>query len=193
VISRLHGVLLARDANRIEVETRGGVVYEVIVPLTVLQRLPANGETIELRTVQVVTDSASTLYGFMSSLERTLFQRLLTASGVGGKVALAMLSTYAAERLARAIVEKDIVALQQVPGIGKKTAEKLAVELSDRVADLAVVTPSGKGETGAAQAAVQALVSLGYTFADADEAVRGALAKGPVESSEALIRRALAE
>ena len=132
--------------------------------------------------VQIVTDAGSTLYGFMSALERTLFQRLLTASGVGGKVALAMMSTYPAERLARAIVEKDTVALQQVPGIGKKTAEKLAVELSDRVADLAVVTPSAGGATaaagGAAQAAVQALVSLGYSFGDADKAVRKALASG---------------
>jgi Holliday junction DNA helicase RuvA len=193
VISRLKGVLLARDANRVEVETKGGVVYEVIVPLTVLQRLPANGDAIELRTMQVVTDSSSTLYGFLSAIERALFQRLLTASGVGGKVALAMMSTFAAERLARMIVEKDVAALQQVPGIGRKTAERLAVELSDRVADLAIVAPSPSGETGAAQAAVQALVSLGYTFGDADDAVRTALAKGPAESTEALIRRALAE
>jgi len=196
VISRLQGVLLAREANRVELETKGGVVYEVVVPLTVLQRLPDNGADVELRTVRIVTDAGSTLYGFMSALERTLFQRLLTASGVGGKVALAMMSTYPAERLARAIVEKDIAALQQVPGIGKKTAEKLAVELSDRVADLAVVTPTTGGAPeagGAAQAAVQALVSLGYTFGDADKAVRKALASGPVRATEELIRRALAE
>jgi Holliday junction DNA helicase RuvA len=193
MISRLQGTLLARDANRVEVETTAGVVYEVLVPLTVLQRLPANGDAIELRTVQVVTGSSSTLYGFVSALERTLFQRLLTASGVGGKVALAMMSTYAAERLARAIVEKDIVALCQVPGIGKKKAEKLAVELSDRVADLAIVSPAPGSEAAGAQAAVQALVSLGYSFANADDAVRAALAGGPVRSTEELIRRALAE
>lgn len=196
MISRLQGVLLAREANRVEIETKGGVVYEVVVPLTVLQRLPDNGEGVELRTVQIVTDAGSTLYGFMSALERTLFQRLLTASGIGGKVALAMMSTYPAERLARAIVEKDTAALQQVPGIGKKTAEKLAVELSDRVADLAVVTPTtggAAGAGGAAQAAVQALVSLGYSFGDADKAVRKALESGPVRATEELIRRALAE
>jgi Holliday junction DNA helicase RuvA len=193
VISRLQGVLLARDANRVEIETKGGVVYEVVVPLTVLQRLPGTGDTIELRTMQVVTDSSSTLYGFMSALERTLFQRLLTASGIGGKVALAMMSTFPAERLARAIVEKDTVALRQVPGIGKKTAEKLVVELSDRVADLAVSsTPAGR-DLGAAQEAVQALVSLGYSFGDADKAVRRALEAGPVGSTEELIRRALTE
>jgi Holliday junction DNA helicase RuvA len=193
VISRLQGVLLARDANRVEIETKGGVVYEVVVPLTVLQRLPGTGDTIELRTMQVVTDSSSTLYGFMSALERTLFQRLLTASGIGGKVALAMMSTFPAERLARAIVEKDTVALRQVPGIGKKTAEKLVVELSDRVADLAVAsTPAGR-DLGAAQEAVQALVSLGYSFGDADKAVRRALEAGPVGSTEELIRRALTE
>lgn len=193
MISRLQGVLLARDANRVEIETKGGVVYEVVVPLTVLQRLPGTGDTIELRTMQVVTDSSSTLYGFMSALERTLFQRLLTASGIGGKVALAMMSTFPAERLARAIVEKDTVALRQVPGIGKKTAEKLVVELSDRVADLAVAsTPAGR-DLGAAQEAVQALVSLGYSFGDADKAVRAALEAGPVGSTEELIRRALTE
>ena len=193
MISRLQGVLLARDANRVEIETKGGVVYEVVVPLTVLQRLPGTGDTIELRTMQVVTDSSSTLYGFMSALERTLFQRLLTASGIGGKVALAMMSTFPAERLARAIVEKDTVALRQVPGIGKKTAEKLVVELSDRVADLAVAsTPAGR-DLGAAQEAVQALVSLGYSFGDADKAVRRALDAGPVGSTEELIRRALTE
>jgi Holliday junction DNA helicase RuvA len=193
VISRLQGVLLARDANRVEIETKGGVVYEVVVPLTVLQRLPGTGDTIELRTMQVVTDSSSTLYGFMSALERTLFQRLLTASGIGGKVALAMMSTFPAERLARAIVERDTVALRQVPGIGKKTAEKLVVELSDRVADLAVAsTPAGR-DLGAAQEAVQALVSLGYSFGDADKAVRRALEAGPVGSTEELIRRALTE
>jgi Holliday junction DNA helicase RuvA len=164
-----------------------------VVPLTVLQRLPGTGDTIELRTMQVVTDSSSTLYGFMSALERTLFQRLLTASGIGGKVALAMMSTFPAERLARAIVEKDTVALRQVPGIGKKTAEKLVVELSDRVADLAVAsTPAGR-DLGAAQEAVQALVSLGYSFGDADKAVRRALEAGPVGSTEELIRRALTE
>ncbi len=193
MISRLQGTLLSRDGNRVEVETKGGVVYEVLVPLTVLQRLPSAGEAIELRTEQVVTDSSITLYGFLAAPERALFQRLLTASGVGAKLALAMLSTYPAERLARALVEKDTTALRQVKGVGKKTAEKMAVELSDRVADLAIASPAADPEASATQEAVQALISLGYTFGEADAAVRGALEAGPAESTEELIRRALAD
>jgi Holliday junction DNA helicase RuvA len=192
MISRLVGTLLAHDGNRVEIETEGGVVYEVVVPLTVLPRLPGPGERVELRTVQVVTESASTLYGFLTAVERSLFQRLLTAQGVGGKLALAMLSTFAAERLARAIADKDTTALRQVPGIGKKTAEKLVVELSDRVADLAAVSAPADGRAAVTQAAVQALVTLGYSFSEADEAVRAALERGPSESTEDLIRRALA-
>ena len=192
MISRLRGVVLAREADRIEVETTGGVVYEVVVPLTVLRRLPATGEAIELRTVHVVTESSAALYGFLSANERALFQRLLTASGVGAKLALAMMSAFPPERLARALIEKDTTALRQVPGVGKKTAEKMAVELSDRVADLAIASTPPQQATGAAQEAVQALVSLGYSFGDADKAVGAALESGPVESTEELIRRALA-
>ena len=94
MISRLNGTLLFRDTDRIELETSGGVVYEVDVPLIVLQRLPAPGAELQLRTLQVVTDTSVTLYGFIEAHERTLFQRLLTANGVGAKLALAMMSTY---------------------------------------------------------------------------------------------------
>ena len=192
MISRLQGIVLSRDTDRVEVETKGGVVYEVEVPLTVLQRLPAPGGNVELRTVQVVTESSVALYGFVDGNERTLFQRLLTASGVGAKLALAMMSTYGAERLARALVEKDLAALQQVSGIGRKKAEKIALELSDKVADLAVVTPVAQGQTSGAQEAVQALIALGYSFSDADQAVRDVLELGAPDTTEELIRRALA-
>lgn len=192
MISRLHGTVLSRDTDRVEIETSGGVVYEVEVPLTVLQRMPPPGSTVELRTQQVVTDSSVALYGFVDRHERTLFQRLLTASGVGAKLALAMMSTFTAERLARALVEKDVNALRQVSGIGKKKAEKIALDLADKVADLAIVTPTEAGTSSGAQEAVQALVSLGYTFADADLAVRNVLETGTPETTEALIRQALA-
>jgi Holliday junction DNA helicase RuvA len=178
----------------VEIETTGGVVYEVEVPTTVLERLPAEGEAVELRTVQVVREDSVALYGFLAAGERTLFRRLLTASGVGPKVALAMLSTYTAERLARALAEKDVPALQRVSGVGKKTAERLALELADKVGDLAL-TPGpepGAGPAPGVQEAVAALVALGYGFAEADEAVRAVLAQGDVESADALIRRALA-
>ncbi len=192
MISRLRGVLLARDTDRVEIETTGGVVYEVELPLTVLQRMPTPGATVELRTLQVVTDSSAALYGFLDPLERTLFQRLLTASGVGAKVALAMMSTFTAERLARALVEKDHAVLQQVSGIGRKKAEKIALELADKVDDLAIVTPRDTDRPGGAQEAVQALVALGYTFGDADRAVRDVLEAGAPKTTEELIRMALA-
>ena len=104
-----------------------------------------------------------------------------------------MMSTYTAERLARALVEKDVAALQQVSGIGRKKAEKIAIELSDKIADLAIVTPTRPGAVGGgAQEAVQALVALGFSFAAADQAVRAVLEAGAPETTEELIRRALA-
>ena len=188
--------MLTRSADTVEVETPGGVVYEVEVPTTVFERLPSEGDPVELRTLQVVREDSVSLYGFLTGGERLLFKRLLTASGVGPKVALAMLSTYTAERLARALVEKDVPALQQVSGVGRKTAERLALELADKVADLALDTgPVGPGGGGApgVQEAVAALVALGYSFGEADQAVRAALAEGEAGSADVLIRRALAQ
>ena len=191
MISRLQGKLLSRDATCVEVETSGGVVYEVEVPITVLQGLPSPGGSVELRTLQVVTENSIALYGFSNAHERLLFQKLLTATGVGAKLALAMMSTYSAERLVRALVEKDSTALQQVSGIGKKKAEKIALDLADKVADLAIVTPVADGVTGGAQDAVQALVNLGYSFSVADTAVRAVLEDEVPDSTEELVRRAL--
>jgi|TARA_B100000959_G_scaffold218958_1_gene231154 Holliday junction DNA helicase RuvA len=191
MISRLQGKLLSRDATCVEVETSGGVVYEVEVPITVLQGLPSPGGSVELRTLQVVTENSIALYGFSNAHERLLFQKLLTATGVGAKLALAMMSTYSAERLVRALVEKDSTALQQVSGIGKKKAEKIALDLADKVADLAIVTPVVDGATGGAQDAVQALVNLGYSFSVADTAVRAVLEDEVPDSTEELVRRAL--
>tara|TARA_B100000530_G_scaffold313901_1_gene242581 strand:- start:370 stop:957 length:588 start_codon:yes stop_codon:yes gene_type:complete len=194
MISRLQGTLLSRDGDWVEIETKGGVVYEVEAPLSVIERLPSTGGAIELRTVQVVSETSVALYGFIDDHERSLFRRLLTASGVGAKVALAMMSTYPAGRLARALVEKDTVALQQISGIGKKKAEKIALDLADKVADLAVL-PTSAGEVGTssgAEEAVQALIALGYSFVDADKAVREVLQEGAPDSTDELIRRVLA-
>jgi Holliday junction DNA helicase RuvA len=192
LISRLRGQLLSRDAEGvIEVETAGGVVYEAEVPLTVLQRIPAPGSPIELRTLQVVREDSVDLYGFLDVGERELFRRLMLVKGVGPKLALKLLSAYAAPRLARALAEKDVGALQQVSGVGKKTAERLVLELWDKVGDLAV-GGAGTGEPPSppAQEAVAALVALGYTFTDADDLVRRVL-DGGGQSAEELIRKAL--
>lgn len=193
MISRLKGTLVARDTDRVEVETPGGVVYEVEVPLSVLQRLPSPGAAVELRTLQVVREDAVRLYGFLEADERELFQRLMGAQRVGAAKALAMLSTFSAPRLARALAEKDVAALSQVSGIGRKTAERVILDLSDKVADLAVAgAPEDAGPQGRmARDAVAALVALGYSFVDADEAVRGVVEAGGAASADELIRKAL--
>jgi len=193
MISRLRGTLLSRTEERIEVATAGGVVYEVEVPLSVAERLPGVGEELELRTVQVVREDLHALYGFTEPGERLLFQRLLGASGVGARLALAMLSTFPATRLVRALVERDVAALTQVSGVGKKTAERLILELSDRVKelDLASEVDAG-GPAEGARAAVQALTALGMSFQEADAAVRAALDDDQDYGTDELVRRALA-
>lgn len=195
MISRLRGTVLSRDGERVELATSGGVVYEVEVPLTVAERLPPVGEEVELRIVFIVRDDTQALYGLLDAGERALFQRLLTAKGVGGKQAVKMLSTYPARRLVQILAERNVAALTQVSGIGKKTAETLAVALSDRVEDLDLGPAHGAdgAETDGAQAAVQALVALGMSFQEADRAVRAVLSGEESMDPDELIRRALAE
>jgi Holliday junction DNA helicase RuvA len=197
VITRLKGTLISRELDHVEVETAGGIVYEVQIPLSILQRLPQPPTPdFEIRTLQIVREDSVTLYGFLELFERELFKRLLGASGVGPKVALAMLSTYSAQRLAQALAEKDVIALTQVSGVGKKTAERIVLELADKVEDLAARAGGSDGVNGAGawvQEAVGALVQLGYSFVDADAAVRRALTEGEAPGTEELIRRALAK
>ena len=191
MISRLRGILLSRNLSSVEIETSGGVVYEVDVPLSVEEGLPGIGEAVELRTVQVTREDSVSLYGFLTAHERELFKRLLTASGVGARLALAMLSAFSAHRLAQALAEKDLVALTQVSGVGKKKAERLVLELSEKVQDLALAPDGASGVPPGAGEAVSALVSLGYSFTDADAAVRKVLKKSGDLSTEELIREAL--
>lgn len=198
MISRLKGTLISRELDHVEVETAGGVVYEIKIPLSILQRLPKPpAPDFEIRTLQLVREDSVTLYGFIEPFERELFIRLLGAPKVGPKVALAMLSTYSAGRLAQALAEKDVNALMQVSGVGKKTAELIVLELADKVADLAVGAGgpdgSGGGTGPGAQEAVGALVALGYSFVEADAAVRRALAEGEAAGTDELVRRALAK
>lgn len=181
------------DFSTVEVETSGGVVYEVEVPLTVAQRLPGEGSRLELRTVHVVREDSAALYGFLDVMERELFRRLLTASGVGAKLALAMLSTFTAPRLAQALVEKDLAALRQIPGVGAKKAERLALELSEKVADLAAAPSGPLVGSPAVENAVSALVNLGFSPTAAEEAIRRAIQEDPEAPTEDLIRKALAK
>jgi len=197
MISRIRGTLVSNDLDQLEIETASGLTYAVTVPLTVLQQVPPVGSTITLRTVHVVREDSATLYGFVEEPERILFTRLMGTSGVGAKLALSMMSTYAAHRLAQALVERDVAALTQIPLIGKKKAERLVLELADKVQDLALAgAATASGEIAApriVQDAVAALVALGFTFVDADVAVRAALKVGEPETADELIRAALGQ
>ncbi|MGH7559769.1 MAG: Holliday junction branch migration protein RuvA [Gemmatimonadales bacterium] len=190
MIASLSGVLTERDGDSVVIQTDGGVGYAVAVPLGVFERLPPRGARCSLHTELVIREDGWTLYGFDRAEERTVFQRLLGASGLGPRLALAILSGLGPERTVRAITGKDVAALSTVSGIGKKRAEKLIVELSDRFADLERAHPSPR-PARAADAAVRALGNLGYGPAAADDAVRAALEDGTAEDTPALVRRAL--
>lgn len=194
MISRLRGRLVRRDIGSVEVMTPGGVGYELEIPLGVFERLPPEGAELELRTYQVVREDAVTLYGFLEPAERAVFGKLLSASGVGPKLALSILSSLPPERIVRAILEKDIVVLRRIPGLGTKKAERLVLELADRLDDVAVAatgTTAAAGAPGAEQA-VGALVALGYTQADAAAAVRKVIDERGGGEGVDLIRAALA-
>jgi holliday junction DNA helicase RuvA len=193
VISRIRGTLLGHEDGRVEVATPGGVVYQVEVPTSVAAHLPPPDQAVELLTLQVIRDDAHHLFGFLATGERTLFQRVMGVQKVGPRMALNLLSTYSAPRLARALAEKDIAALSQVSGVGKKTAERLALELWDKVEDLELAGAEGDRPADGAQEAIQALMALGMGFQSADRAVRAALDGSETMTTEALVRKALTE
>jgi Holliday junction DNA helicase RuvA len=192
VIASVSGILAEREAEAVVIQTESGLGYEIAVPLGVFERLPVRGSRCTLHTELVVREDGWTLYGFDTPGERTVFQRLLGASGLGPKLALGILSALGPQRTVRAITTKDIAMLSTVSGIGKKRAEKLAVELSDRFADLPQLSsPAEAARAAPGDAAVLALGKLGYAPAAADEAVRAALADGTADETPALVRRAL--
>jgi holliday junction DNA helicase RuvA len=192
VISRIRGTLLRREIGVAEVMTPGGVGYELHIPLGVFERLPKEGADVEFRVFQVVREDALELYGFLDHAERAVFGKLLSASGVGPKLALSIMSSMPPERIVRAIVDRDTAALRRIPGLGVKKAEKLALELADRMDDVAVtVTTGGVGGSGLEEA-VRALVALGYSSADAAAAVRKVMDEQGSLAPVDLIKAALA-
>lgn len=194
MIASVTGRLTAATADRVVIETAGGVGYELTIPLGVMERLPAVGQTVTLATELVVRDDGWALYGFADEETRRFFQRLTSVSGVGPRLAIALLSHLGTGRGARAIREKNVALLASVSGIGKKTAERLALELGDKVDEFVGTAVSGPPPpSGAAAAALRALEGLGYAPAEGDRALRQALADdgGGVADTETLIRRAL--
>ena len=187
-------MLAAKELDRVEIMTPGGVAYELVIPLSVFEMLPRLGEPVALFTHLVVRDDGWLLCGFANALERRVFQRLLSANGVGPALALGMLSTLSADRLVRAIRERDVATLQGVPRVGRKKAERLVVDLADKLDDVMLaVDGAARPASAAADDAIRALVSLGYSSADAEKAVRRVVeGDGRGLSASELVRAALA-
>jgi Holliday junction DNA helicase RuvA len=197
MITFLHGKLIESLPTQVIVEV-GGVGYEVLIPLSSFDKLPAPGQEVKLLTHLVVREDAHVLYGFMSAGERDLFRLLInTVSGIGPKIALNILSGINATAFRGAVAGGDVKALSQISGVGKKTAERIIVELRDKVG------AAGAWEAGSAQRAlspddrkindaVLALMALGFKQPDAHDAVRAAqTVLGPQAGVEELVRACL--
>jgi Holliday junction DNA helicase RuvA len=198
MITSIHGTLTESGLVRAVVEV-GGFGYEVNVPVTTAERLPPAGSDVRLHTLVIYREDSQTLYGFSTAEDRDFFRLMIeNVTGIGPKVALSIMSRLSLPLLVGAIRSGDIATLAKCPGIGKKTAERLVIELKGRVgaaggAARALLAVDGSPAEGSAHAdAVAALVALGYRTGDADEAVRrAALALGPSATTEALIKKAL--
>jgi Holliday junction DNA helicase RuvA len=189
MIASLNGILTAKAPDAIVIETGDGVGYALLVPLGVFERLPTVGSRVTLHTELVVREDGWALFGFDSPGERAVFRELLTASGVGPRLALGLLSALGPTRTVRSIRDRDLAALSTVSGIGRKKAERLVLELQDRFGDL--VLDSAPAARGGAPDAVRALEQLGYTAAAAEEAVRRVVDEDAAADTPAIIRRAL--
>jgi len=194
LIGRIRGVLLEKQAPALLVDVQG-VAYELEASMSTFYHLPECGETITLHTHLVVREDAHLLYGFASLSERMMFRSLIKISGVGPKLALTILSGISAEEFTRCIMEGDSKALTQLPGVGKKTAERLVVELKDKLdagdsgISLPKATATAAVEDNPVNDAVSALISLGYKAQQASQMVRNLDIEG--KSTEDIIRAAL--
>ncbi len=190
MIGRLKGTLLRKEPPALLVDV-GGVGYELEAPMTTFYDLPAVGENVTLYTHQVVREDAHLLYGFVHEDQRRLFRELLKVTGVGPRIAMAVLSGMSAHELALAVAGEDIARLSRVPGIGRKTAERLVLELRDKITVPAgpVRSAAGDGPTDPAGEAVSALIALGYKPNEAARVVRAVQVAGA--SAEDIIRQAL--
>ncbi|WP_028696863.1 Holliday junction branch migration protein RuvA [Pseudomonas cremoricolorata] len=199
MIGRLRGTLAEKQPPHLIIDVNG-LGYELEVPMTTLYRLPKLGETVTLHTHQVVREDAHLLYGFFEKRERELFRELVRLNGVGPKLALALMSGLEVDELVRCVQAQDASVLVRVPGVGKKTAERLLVELKDRFkaweTSPAMFTLVSDGplpaaaDSSAEADAVSALVSLGYKPQEASKAIAAIKDKSGL-SSEELIRRSL--
>ncbi|MDO4710227.1 MAG: Holliday junction branch migration protein RuvA [Pseudomonadota bacterium] len=191
MIGRLKGVLIHKQPPWLVVDVHG-VGYELEVPMSTFYDLPELGCELALFTHYAQKEDSVALYGFLSEAERRLFRDVQKVSGIGAKIALAVLSGVSVGDFARLIQTADVTALTRIPGIGKKTAERMVLELRDRAADLGGVAATPVLAAGAMDAlgeATIALQQLGYKPAEAERMAKKAAADG--DSAEAIIRKAL--
>lgn len=198
MIGRLLGTVADKQAPDLLIDING-VGYEVQLPLTSFYELPDIGQTATVYTHFVVREDAQLLYGFSSKQERALFRLLIKANGVGPKLALTILSGLTAEQFVQCVEHDDVTTLVKLPGVGKKTAERLLIEMRDRIKELNMAPTSERtigGETirpliqaNGMDDAISALVSLGYSPQQAQKAVKSVYTEG--DDSEVVIRNAL--
>ncbi len=197
MIAFLRGRLAEKHPDRVVVDV-AGVGYDVHVPLSTFYRLPEPGDVVALRIHTHVREDTLALYGFGTPFELQIFEKLIDVSGIGPRLALAVLSGIEPAELARAIQDGNIVRLTSIPGVGKKTAERIALELRDKLAplvDSGEAPPPTAGFEGAAlrDDLLSALVNLGYHRPLAEKAVDAALKKGDTPTLESLLKLALRE
>lgn len=194
MIGRLRGIILDKQAPDLVLDVQG-VGYEVAAPMSTFCNLPAINEEVSLFTHLVVREDAQLLYGFATTRERILFRSLLKVNGVGAKLALTILSGSDVDEFSRSVQEGDAASLTRLPGVGKKTAERLIIEMRDRLKEvsgamgLKPVVSEAASLAGAKDEAVEALTALGYKPAEADKMVRSVYANGM--NTEELIRQSL--
>jgi holliday junction DNA helicase RuvA len=192
MIGRLRGTLVSKQPPSLLIEV-GGVGYDVDAPMSTIYDLPATGKEVTLLIHYAVREDGVSLYGFLREPDRAMFRHLLKVSGIGAKIALAVLSGVSTDELSRLVHAADVVALTKIPGIGKKTAERMVVELRDRVDAVGVRLPAANAG-GAVPAdpvaeATIALQQLGYKPVEASRLVQKVAADG--DTAEAIIRKAL--
>jgi holliday junction DNA helicase RuvA len=176
MIAHLRGRLFAKDPGHVIVEA-GGVGYEVIISVPTFTALPAEGAEVSLHVYTQVREDILALYGFLDLKEKRLFERLITVSGVGPRLAVTILSGLSPERTVNAIRARDHATLTHIPGVGKKLAERLVVELKDKLEDMAVAPAAVVSAGPAAEDVLSALTNLGYQRPAAQRAIEAAVEK----------------
>jgi Holliday junction DNA helicase RuvA len=188
LIARLKGTLVEKAPNRLVIDV-AGVGYDVLVPLSTFYGLGEAGASVTLRIHTHVREEVIALYGFASALEQDLFERLIAISGIGPKLALAVLSGIDPGELVRAIRAQDVARLTRIPGVGKKTAERIGLELKDRLPHApAAADASAPGGDDPRSDLLSALTNLGYKGAVAEKAVDAAMKNAPEAPFEDLLR-----